>query len=190
MDNLDIYKKNGILTEKKIYEKLNYLTNTNVVRNLNFNSNNLIINNDINYKIINTQMKENGVLYSNNSNAFFFKKKLFFSLLTNLIKKKLTEYRLSYCNILELIGLSFTTTIKNNRLRLNLGYNHSIYYVIPKDVIIHTKKKYIYVFSHSLQRLNFVMKELVNFRKVNAYKLKGIKIKDEIYIKKKKKLSN
>ena len=55
-------------------------------------------------------------------------------------------------------------------------------------MIIHTKKKYIYVFSNSLQRLNFVIKEIINFRKLNAYKLKGIRLKDQLYIKKKKKL--
>lgn len=87
--------------------------------------------------------------------------------------------------MLELYGLSFTVTKKKNILRLNIGYTHSVYYKIPTDVIIGAKKKRIYLFSLSLFRLKFIVAELIKFRPLSSYKLKGIKNKDVLYKKKK-----
>tara|TARA_R110002050_G_scaffold77851_1_gene166080 strand:+ start:15770 stop:16327 length:558 start_codon:yes stop_codon:yes gene_type:complete len=185
MDNLK-------LTETQfdnLQEFSKYLTTSSKITSLVFNSHNLLIN-DTNYIIISSKFLESKLTFIKTSNSFVFENKKIFNFLIKIIKKKLIEHKLSYCNILELVGLSFTTTIKQNTLRLNLGYNHSIYYIIPKDIIMHTKKKSIYIFSNSLQRLNFVIKELINFRKLNVYKLKGIKLKDQLYIKKKKKITN
>lgn len=172
------------------YECAKYLTRVSNVNRIYLNKYYLIINEVTSYRLPIVTNLLFSVLQNNNHSIIVYKKKLIFQFFLRFIKKKLKEYQLKYCNILELFGLSFTTTIKKNNLRLNVGYNHSIYYLIPKDIIIHTKKKYIYVYSSSLQRLNFVISELINFRKVNAYKLKGIKIKDRLFIKKKKKLSN
>jgi hypothetical protein len=184
MDSLKITKQPNMPIE---FSK--YLTKVSQIDNLIFNVDKLVIENS-SYPIITSKFLESQFIFLNKSKNFLFGNKKNFVFLTKIIKKKILEHRLSYCNILELIGLSFTTTIKQNTLRLNLGYNHSIYYIIPKDITIHTKKKYIYIFSHSLQRLNFVISELINFRKLNAYKLKGIKLKDQLYLKKKKKLTN
>lgn len=182
---------NNKLTEQsnELLEISKYLTNHLKIKNLVLNSATVAIN-DKTYPIITSDFFMSKFFFLKEDNSFVFEKKKMLIFLTKIIKKKIIEHKLSYCNILELIGLSFTTTIKQKTLRLNVGYNHSIYYVIPKDVIIHTKKKYIYVFSNSLQRLNFVIKELMNFRKLNAYKLKGIRLKDQLYIKKKKKITN
>ena len=180
MDSLEIIKQSNMPIQ---FSK--YLTNVSQINNLTFNVDRLVIENS-SYPIITSKFLESQFIFLNKSKIFLFGNKKNFVFLTKIIKKQILEHRLSYCNILELIGLSFTTTIKQNTLRLNLGYNHSIYYIIPNDITIHTKKKYIYIFSHSLQRLNFVINELINFRKLNAYKLKGIKLKDQLYLKKKK----
>ncbi len=172
----------------KYHESSKYLTKISNINTIEINKNSLKINEKI--CELPAPTANRSFLIIPNKSILIYEKKLTFQFFLKYIKNKLKEYKLSYCNILELFGLSFTTTIKKDKLRLNIGYNHSIYYLIPNDVVIHTKKKYIYVYSASLQRLNFVISELINFRKINAYKLKGIKIKDSLYIKKKKKLSN
>lgn len=104
------------------------------------------------------------------------------------IKKKLQNFYISnargFVCLLEIIGLGFSVTAKNNILRFNVGFNHSIYYVIPADIIIRSKRKSLFVFSHSFFSLRKVIVDLKNFRKLSIYKLKGIKEKNDLYIKK------
>lgn len=104
------------------------------------------------------------------------------------MKKKIQECFISnlrgFFYILELIGLGFSVTIKNNLLRFNVGFNHSIFYFIPKDVLIRSKRKTLFIFSNSFFILKQVIIDLKNFRKLSIYKLKGIKEKNELYIKK------
>lgn len=105
-----------------------------------------------------------------------------------LLKKKLQNFYLSHSRgfvcILELIGLGFSVTAKNNLLRFNVGFNHSIYYKIPADIIIRSKRKSLFIFSHSFFSLRKSVVDLKNFRKLSVYKLKGIKEKNDLYIKK------
>lgn len=109
--------------------------------------------------------------------------KTFFSM-----KKKIQDFLISnirgFICILELVGLGFSVTSKNDILRFNVGFNHSIYYKIPKEVIVRSKRKTIFLFSHSFFILRKVIVDLKNFRKLSVYKLKGIKERDELYIKK------
>lgn len=123
---------------------------------------------------------KSGFVYSTKSGIF----KVF-----QFIKKILNRLNIGFCTILELFGLSFTVTKKKNILRLNIGYTHSVYYKVPDDVYINTKKKRIYLFSFSLFRLTSVVAELIRFRPLSSYKLKGIKDKDSLYIKKKMNLT-
>lgn len=120
----------------------------------------------------------------NNSNCIFLdSSKNFFS-----IKKKLQNFYISnirgFVCLLELIGLGFSVTAKQNVLRFNVGFNHSIYYKVPQDVIVRSKRKSLLVFSNSFFSLRKVVVDLKNFRKLSIYKLKGIKEKDDLYIKK------
>lgn len=109
--------------------------------------------------------------------------KNFFSLKKKIQKFYISNIRGFVC-LLELIGLGFSVTAKQNILRFNVGFNHSIYYSIPKDVIVRSKRKSLFVFSHSFFSLRKVVVDLKNFRKLSVYKLKGIKEKDDLYIKK------
>ena len=85
---------------------------------------------------------------------------------------------------MELIGLGFSVTAKGNLLRFNVGFNHSIYYVVPSSVVVRSKRKTLFVFSNFFFSLRKVIVDLKNFRKLSPYKLKGIKEKNDLYIKK------
>lgn len=123
-------------------------------------------------------------IIKNEQNDFFFKDcKNFF-----LLRKKLQNFYVSnirgFVCLLDIIGLGFSVTAKKNILRFNVGFNHSIYYVVPENVIIKSKRKALFIFSHSFFCLRKVIVDLKNFRKLSVYKLKGIKEKNDLYIKK------
>jgi len=120
-----------------------------------------------------------------NSKDFFFfeKNKNFFSIRKQLQNIYISNIRGFVC-LLDLIGLGFSVTAKQNILRFNVGFNHSIYYKIPQDVIVRSKRKSLFIFSNSFFSLRKVVVDLKNFRKLSVYKLKGIKEKDDLYIKK------
>lgn len=119
---------------------------------------------------------ERGILFLGDCKNFFS------------IKKKIQKFYVSnirgFVCLLELIGLGFSVTAKQSILRFNVGFNHSIYYIIPQEVIVRSKRKSLFVFSHSFFSLRKVVIDLKNFRKLSVYKLKGIKEKDDLYIKK------
>jgi hypothetical protein len=119
-------------------------------------------------------------------NYFYFKNFLERSKFLNIIKKLFFHVIQGFCLHLELIGLGYSVTVKKaeNLLRFNIGFNHSVYYVIPNNILIKTKRKKIFLFSYSFLLLKKVGVDLKNFRKLSVYKLKGIKIKNELYIKK------
>lgn len=89
-----------------------------------------------------------------------------------------------YCIILDIIGLGFSVTMSGQLLRMNIGYNHSIFYLVSDLVLIRAKRKILYCFSFSLFDLKKIIVDIKNFRRLNSYKLKGIKEKNELYIKK------
>jgi hypothetical protein len=90
--------------------------------------------------------------------------------------------------VLELIGLGFSVSFNRVKkaLRFNIGYNHSVYYKINNlfGIFFKTKRKLIFIFSLSNYLLKSITTDLKNLRKLSVYKLKGIKQKDELYIKK------
>lgn len=119
-------------------------------------------------------------------NVFYFKNFIERSKFLNILKKSFLSVTRGFCMHLELIGLGYSVTVKRNLnlLRFNIGFNHSVYYNIPLNIIIRSKRKRLYLFSYSFFLLKRVSVDLKNFRKLSVYKLKGIKDKNELYIKK------
>lgn len=138
---------------------------------------------DISYK------KREKVLSFFSKEDFFERKvsllniKTFFSMKNKMQKFFVSNIRGFIC-ILELIGLGFSVTAKDSVLRFNVGFNHSIFYKIPKEVSVRSKRKSLFLFSNSFFILRKVIVDLKNFKKLSIYKLKGIKERDELYIKK------
>ena len=89
--------------------------------------------------------------------------------------------------IIDIIGLGYyitKTNQQNNLIRLSVGHNHCIYYYLPKGLFFRTKRRQIFLFSFSYFLLKNVSVDIINFRKISIYKLKGIKLKNELYQKK------
>jgi len=119
-----------------------------------------------------------------------FSNKNIFSLLTNQINGKF-YYRLFYNLILggfrfwfeelELVGLGYRLTVKGNTLRLRLGFSHVIILTIPEGVFLIKRKKRLLIYSTNKSTLTFFVSWLVRLRKMNVYKIKGIKKKNQVF---------
>jgi len=82
---------------------------------------------------------------------------------------------------LELVGLGYRISIKKGRIRLGLGFSHVIFLLIPKNVFIVKRKYRILVYSLDRFSLGSFVASLLRFKKLNPYKLKGLKKKHLVY---------
>jgi len=82
---------------------------------------------------------------------------------------------------LELIGLGYRISIKKSRIRLSLGYSHIIFLLMPKGINIFKKKNRILVYGLNRRVFGDFISNLLKFKKLNPYKLKGLKKKNLIY---------
>lgn len=140
---------------------------------------------DNSYFLIHTDLYLNSLVYKNNYFYFFnynHYRKFKFTL-NSYIKNLLRGFSL----IIDIIGLGYyitKTNQQNNLIRLSVGHNHCIYYYLPKGLFFRTKRRQIFLFSFSYFLLKNVSVDIINFRKISIYKLKGIKLKNELYQKK------
>jgi len=103
----------------------------------------------------------------------------------SLLNAKLLEQvnfvsKVSYTE-LELIGLGYRFSIKKRVIRLNLGYSHIIFVQIPKFVFFVKRKNRIVFYSLFKLRLSNLIAQLLHFKKLNSYKLKGLKRRLDIF---------
>jgi ribosomal protein L6P/L9E len=125
-----------------------------------------------------------GFILTKNNYLYFINKKPAKKILSRLLDL-IKNFVRGFCLILEIIGLGFSVTINKNVLRFNIGYNHSIFYIIStKNIKICSKRKLLFLYSYSFIELKKIIIDIKNFRKLNPYKLKGIKEKNELYNKK------
>lgn len=87
------------------------------------------------------------------------------------LKKKM------YYSELELIGLGYRISVKNKILRLKLGYSHIIFVVIPGLIFVTKRKTKLLVYSLKKKLLSNFVSRLLRFKKLNVYKIKGLKQK-------------
>ena len=86
---------------------------------------------------------------------------------------------------LEIQGVGYRAAVEGKKLKLDLGYSHSIYYEIPEGITITCDKPTdIAVTGRDKQLVGQVAAEIRSFRKPEPYKGKGIRYKDE-YVRRK-----
>ena len=83
---------------------------------------------------------------------------------------------------LEIVGVGYQASMEGNRLRLQIGYSHDIYFDIPEGVSITADRTIIKINGIDKQLVGSVASKIRSFRKPEPYKGKGIRYKDE-YIK-------
>ena len=83
---------------------------------------------------------------------------------------------------LEIVGVGYQANMEGNRLRLQLGYSHDIYFDLPEGISIIAERTNIKVSGIDKQLVGSVASKIRSFRRPEPYKGKGIRYKDE-YIK-------
>lgn len=105
-----------------------------------------------------------------------------------LIKQAILEVSAITCKKLKLVGVGYKVfnfeTDKNANFKLlhfKLGYSHSLYYKIPKDITIkiHQSTK-MFVFGYNFNKVFQIASILRSFKLPEPYKGKGILYANEI----------
>ena len=80
---------------------------------------------------------------------------------------------------LEIIGVGYQASIQNNRLKLQLGFSHDIFFDLPEGIKIKTNRTNITVEGNDKQLVGSVASKIRSFRKPEPYKGKGVRYKNE-----------
>tara|TARA_Y100001970_G_scaffold213568_1_gene261089 strand:- start:8090 stop:8626 length:537 start_codon:yes stop_codon:yes gene_type:complete len=83
---------------------------------------------------------------------------------------------------LEIVGVGYQASIEGNRLRLQIGFSHDIYFDFPDAISITADRTIIKINGIDKQLVGSVASKIRSFRKPEPYKGKGIRYKNE-YVK-------
>ncbi len=98
----------------------------------------------------------------------------------SLIQNMVTGVTEGFEKSLEIVGVGFRVTKKDNVLELNIGFSHPINFQIPEGVEVNVEKNTIKVSGVDKQLVGQVAANIRQFKKPEPYKGKGIKYTDEI----------
>ena len=80
---------------------------------------------------------------------------------------------------LEIIGVGYQASMQGNRLKLQLGFSHDIFFDLPDGVIVKADRTFITVEGDDKQLVGSVAAKIRSFRKPEPYKGKGVRYKNE-----------
>ena len=83
---------------------------------------------------------------------------------------------------LEIVGIGYQANMEGNRLKLQIGYSHDIYFDLPEGIKATADRTTITIEGIDKQLVGSVSSKIRSFRSPEPYKGKGIRYKDE-YIK-------
>ena len=80
---------------------------------------------------------------------------------------------------LEIVGVGYQAIMQGNRLQLQIGYSHDIFFDLPDEVTVKADRTFITVEGNDKQLVGSVASKIRSFRKPEPYKGKGVRYKDE-----------
>lgn len=121
---------------------------------------------------------KNNKLYILNKNI---ENKMF---LLHTLQKLFNGYQYQYSLKLNLVGLGFRINIlENNMIELKLGFSHTIFYKLPKNISIIQPKERVSIYilnGPEYNKLTQTFAKLRELKKPEPYKGKGIRYFNEI----------
>ena len=117
------------------------------------------------------------------------KEKPFWGLYRALISNMIVGVTTGFEKKLDFNGVGYSVIVKGEKMTLNLGYSHPIHYELPKGVSAVVEKNIITFSGIDKQSVGQAAAEIRKMRKIEPYKLKGIKYVGEIVVKKAGKLA-
>ena len=102
-----------------------------------------------------------------------------------LVQNLVTGVTKGFKKELEITGVGYRATLDGNRLKLQLGYSHDVYFEVPEGVTV-TAPKQTQVIIEGIDRqlVGQVAANIREWRKPEPYKGKGIKSKGEFIFRK------
>ena len=80
---------------------------------------------------------------------------------------------------LEIVGVGYQASVQGQRLKLQLGYSHDIFFDVPDSIKISADRTSITVEGNDKQLVGSVASKIRSFRKPEPYKGKGVRYKNE-----------
>ncbi len=103
----------------------------------------------------------------------------------SLINNAVIGSKIGYEKTLELVGVGYRAALKGKQLNLQLGYSHDINFDIPDGIKITVDKQTTLKISGAdKQQVGSVASKLKILRKIEPYKGKGVREKDQYILKK------
>jgi len=97
------------------------------------------------------------------------------------IKSFMKGVLVGFYSILEIKGIGYRFTVKNDALFLKVGYNHDIEYIIPSQVSIkQISSTKLFIQSINYELLKQVTSKIRKYKVPDVYKGKGILYENEI----------
>lgn len=137
---------------------------------------------------ISVSIENNEIVFSineENESVEQKQKQAFHGLYRSLVNNMVVGVSEGYKKELELVGVGYRVSNQGNLMEFSLGYTHSIFIQLPKEIKVETKSErnknpYICLESADKQLLGLVCAKIRSFRKPEPYKGKGIRYDNEV----------
>ncbi|MBR5530361.1 MAG: 50S ribosomal protein L6 [Bacteroidaceae bacterium] len=131
---------------------------------------------------ISVSIENNEIVFSineENESVEQKQKQAYHGLYRSLVNNMVVGVSEGYKKELELVGVGYRVSNQGNLMEFSLGYTHSIFIQLPKEIKVETKSErnknpYICLESCDKQLLGMVCAKIRSFRKPEPYKGKGI----------------
>ena len=106
--------------------------------------------------------------------------KVFHGLYRSLLNNMVIGVSEGYKKTLELVGIGYKASVRNNVLELSLGYSNSIFFAVPTEITVSAemvkgRNPLVYLAGIDKQLVGQVAAKLRKLRPVEPYKGKGIR---------------
>lgn len=131
---------------------------------------------------ISVSIENNEIVFSineENESVEQKQKQAYHGLYRSLVNNMVVGVSEGYKKELELVGVGYRVSNQGNLMEFSLGFTHSIFIQLPKEIKVETKSErnknpYICLESCDKQLLGMVCAKIRSFRKPEPYKGKGI----------------
>jgi large subunit ribosomal protein L6 len=107
---------------------------------------------------------------------------LYRALINNMVEGVTNGYKIE----LEIVGVGYKASSNNNVLELSLGYSHTIFFSIPKEVSVNAvmekgKNPVVILEGIDKQLVGQIAAKIKSLRKVEPYKGKGVRVLGQVH---------
>ena len=129
---------------------------------------------------IKTLIKDDNILFERGDNSAF--NRSLHGTTRQIVNNMVIGVSAGFKKELEIVGVGYQANMEGNRLKLQIGYSHDIYFDLPEGIKATADRTTITIEGIDKQLVGSVSSKIRSFRSPEPYKGKGIRYKDE-YIK-------